>query len=172
MKTECAGSDGAQSPHTAPMQKLRPSWAAKLGTQVKECKNPVQSWGLGNEHPAARRKPPETAAKRQPGTHGFRARLLRREVRRWHASWSAVPLFAPSTVLAAVGGLRKRARGRRLCFHGGKCRRCGVAAGPASELVGLPAADACCAGDAGSAGGGSSEAIPPPRCDEVCCAEH
>ena len=32
--------------------------------------------------------------------------------------------------------------GAALCFHGGKCRRCGVAAGPASELVGLPAADA------------------------------
>ena len=54
---------------------------------------------------------------------------------------SAVPLFAPSTVLAAVGGLRKGAWGRRLCFLGGRCRRCGLQ-GPASELVGVAAADA------------------------------
>ena len=83
----------------------------------------------------------ETAAKRQPGTHGFRARLLRREVRRWHASWKRGSTFCPLDGVCRCWWASQGGVGAALCFLGGRCRRCGLQ-GPASELVGVAAADA------------------------------
>ena len=118
VKTGCASSVGAQSPNTAPMQKLRPGREQrKVGPQSsasKVCKNPVQSWGLGNEHPAARRS------------------LLRREVRRWHASWKRGSTFCPLDGACRCGWASQGGVGAALCFLGGRCRRCGLQA-PASD---------------------------------------
>ena len=141
------------------------SWAAKV------CENPVQSWGLGTmntrQRAAASR---ETAAKRQPGTHGFRARLLRREVRRWHASCKRGSTFCPLDGVCRCWWASQAGVGAALCFLGGRCRRCGLQ-GPASELVGVAAADAAVRVTPAPLGE-VAQRRSSPRCDEVCVAEH
>ena len=81
-------------------------------TQVKERKGTAKTLGPGQrEHPAARRKPPK---RQRPSASQARTASgpasYERKVGSGTLLGSAVPLFAPTTFLAAVGGLVPPAR--------------------------------------------------------------